>query len=271
MSHFSVAVITNKKPSKQTIAEILAPYNEGIEVPRYIRMTKEQIIASKRKRLEDYKESHAYKAFHADPEKYAREHAYNPGHVEYLKTGYDEECAKSDQEIYEDYIRYYEKEEISPDGGVYSTENPNAKWDWYEIGGRWNGSLPVGTRTVNTAKISNVNWGRMEVSEYLKANPEKEEEYAKRIHDCEIFTPEYFRKRYRSLEDFAMQEMSPQTYAVIVPNKNGEYEWHEAGKCRMFGISEATPEEQGVFAREYYDRFIEPNMDKYITIVDCHI
>lgn len=51
MSHFTVAVITAKK---EKLEEMLAPYDENLEVEPYIERTKEEIIKEARKRKEDY-------------------------------------------------------------------------------------------------------------------------------------------------------------------------------------------------------------------------
>ena len=51
MSHFTVAVITAKK---ENLEEMLAPYDENLEVEPYIKRTKKKIIEIARKRKEDY-------------------------------------------------------------------------------------------------------------------------------------------------------------------------------------------------------------------------
>lgn len=51
MSHFTVAVITARKES---LEEMLAPYDENLEVEPYVERTKEEIIKEARKRKEDY-------------------------------------------------------------------------------------------------------------------------------------------------------------------------------------------------------------------------
>jgi len=44
-------------------------------------------------------------------------------------------------EFVEEYLRGYSKD---PENGRYGYwENPNAKWDWYSVGGRWAGSLQL--------------------------------------------------------------------------------------------------------------------------------
>lgn len=51
MSHFTVAVITAKK---EKLEEMLAPYDENLEVEPYIEKTKKEIIEEARERKEDY-------------------------------------------------------------------------------------------------------------------------------------------------------------------------------------------------------------------------
>ncbi len=51
MSHFTVAVITAKK---EKLEEMLASYDENLEVEPYIEKTKKEIIKEAKKRKEDY-------------------------------------------------------------------------------------------------------------------------------------------------------------------------------------------------------------------------
>ena len=51
MSHFTVAVITAEK---EKLDEMLAPYDENLEVEPYVERTKKEIIEIARKRKEDY-------------------------------------------------------------------------------------------------------------------------------------------------------------------------------------------------------------------------
>ena len=65
MSHFAVAVFT--EPNGKTVDELLAPYDENIEMEPYIKYTKEEAIAAVRKEIEDYKNA-TYAEFIKDPE-----------------------------------------------------------------------------------------------------------------------------------------------------------------------------------------------------------
>lgn len=51
MSYFTVAVITAEK---EKLDEMLAPYDENLEVEPYVERTKKEIIEIARKRKEDY-------------------------------------------------------------------------------------------------------------------------------------------------------------------------------------------------------------------------
>lgn len=44
---------------------------------------------------------------------------------------------------FEEYCHEYHGLSPNKDGKYGYLENPNAKWDWYEIGGRWTGHFPV--------------------------------------------------------------------------------------------------------------------------------
>lgn len=48
---------------------------------------------------------------------------------------------RSDEELYQEAIEGYEEDDLDEDGNLLSTCNPNSKWDWYEVGGRWHGML----------------------------------------------------------------------------------------------------------------------------------
>lgn len=43
---------------------------------------------------------------------------------------------------YEKFVKCYYEEEIDCNGNVMCKRNPNAKWDYYEVGGRWSGFIP---------------------------------------------------------------------------------------------------------------------------------
>lgn len=102
MSHFTVLVIGDDYEGQ------LAPYDENIRVAPHRDYADEDALKRYRR---VYREEHAG----ADPTS-------------------DEELAAFMAEHWEETIRCDEK-------GIYrlSTYNPNSKWDWYVVGGRWAG------------------------------------------------------------------------------------------------------------------------------------
>ena len=62
---------------------------------------------------------------------------------------------------------YYEGLEVEPyeEDDQMITYNPNSKWDWYSIGGRWSGFLPLkeldsegNHLTANEALVEEIDW-----------------------------------------------------------------------------------------------------------------
>lgn len=121
---------------------VLEKFNENREVPRYVEKTKQQVIDEKRASMAWYKESGLYAEYHADPEGYAAG-TTNEKHLAYLRGSADEPGSflhyfnRTDDEIYADEVEYHEPHELGPNGELLSTYNPDSKWDWWSIGGRW--------------------------------------------------------------------------------------------------------------------------------------
>ena len=51
--------------------------------------------------------------------------------------------------------RFKDKSGCGATGKTISTYNPNSKWDWYVIGGRWNNSLPNKRNIIPMEKLGN--------------------------------------------------------------------------------------------------------------------
>lgn len=88
MSHFTVAVITAKK---EKLEEMLASYDENLEVEPYIGRTKEEIIKEARKRKEDYSKE----------QKEGKE--LSDWQLKYINAENDEELYKAEIDEYETY------------------------------------------------------------------------------------------------------------------------------------------------------------------------
>lgn len=295
MSHFAVIVIGDNIESQ------LEKFDENLETPRYVKFTKEQLIAEGRKEIEDYKNG-LYSEYLADPEKYTSE-CQNEAHINYITNEFPKKLEWTDEQVYQDQVENYEPEDIGKNGEVYSTRNPNSKWDWYEIGGRYAARLilkegvtketepnfswgwdvkakseALSENRVDSAKVGDLDWSKMHLCEetYNKAIRfwEMKVEGAEPITDKEKeelewdwYRDGYYEDRYGDKETYAKCVSSFTAWAVV---KDGE--WYEKGQMGWFGSSDETHDEAVDWDMNMYDRFIKDlDPETVITFVDCHI
>ena len=154
MSHFVVYVFTKE----DDVETLLAPYDEELVVAPYIKYTKEQAIAKHREEIEEYKNSPIYQNYLADPETY-KKNCRNEAHIRYL----EEFSRKSwtDEECYEETKKWFDADAIDEQGNLWSKYPPNAKWDWYTEGGRWNNCLVTKEgKNTNEDYVSEIDWDK---------------------------------------------------------------------------------------------------------------
>jgi hypothetical protein len=108
----------------------LNPYDEGLEVEPYVAYTKEEAIDEvKRRHAFDYEWAIKTLENKSTPER-QRKHAESI--VERgLFISYEDAWKVAQEWGYE----------IDEDGNLLSRYNPDSRWDWYSIGGRWSGFL----------------------------------------------------------------------------------------------------------------------------------
>ena len=139
MSHFCVYVFHDENT---TVDELLAPYDENIEFAPYVLYTKEQAIAKVRSEIEAFRNG-IYKEYLEDPVKYKENWGHNKNHIDYLENEFPKKLNWTDEECYEDIAKWRREDGmVAEDGSILSTYNPKAKWDWYQVGGRWRGDIP---------------------------------------------------------------------------------------------------------------------------------
>jgi len=228
---------------------------------------------------------------------YYRQHVYPEG-AEEVFVPYKERFA-----TIEEYVEDmgYEKDEETGKYGYW--ENPNRKWDWYQVGGRWAGLLKVKDeveelvapnfswgwdkdaaievakdRRVDTALVKEIDWSAIHQTEerYNKAirfwelkvegqEPQNKEEEEQLKWDW--YKVEYYTDRYKDKETYAKCESSFTTWAVL---KDGQ--WGEKGSMGWWAMSDESHDEAIDWELNFYDRFIKDlPEDTRITIVDCHI
>lgn len=65
----------------------------------------------------------------------------------------------TDDECYEDIKRSFDEDMVKSNGDLLSIYNPNSKWNWYTIGGRFNNYLKtLSGKTTNEDYVSKIDW-----------------------------------------------------------------------------------------------------------------
>ena len=182
----------------------------------------------------------------------------------------------SDSELQLEFMEFYEDDECDIDertGKRGYWQNPNAKWDWYKIGGRFMGKLRLkdGSRA-SWAKIRDIDTSRDEqryrgacsIWDYKLNGAKMPSDIS--FYDY-IIKPEFYTKRYGDKETFARFKSDFYFRAVVTPDR----EWHEMGEMLWWGISDEDRDNIVDWLDHYHERFIEPYMDCTLVVVDCHI
>lgn len=267
MSHYAVLVIYN---DGQNFDKLLAPYNENLEVEPYLKYTVDEAIA------------------------YIKEH-YVP-YNDYLKEYADRHLIDWFAENYGLLIKQ---------GGLYSTYNPNSKWDWYSIGGRFDGDLDLTDEGIEEAinypnnpqwfkdmpreeQVEHVKWVNTAPLKYIKwftpLSPIEKEELRRwweinidgdELKDGEekdeyfFWNPDWFRRRYKDADTYIKLKEMVTFFAVLTPDGK----WHAPSNMGWWACTDGEPEDELQWDLEFYDRFIKPNLDSDLicTVVDCHI
>lgn len=143
MSHFTVLVIGND-PEKQ-----LAPFSERIDVPEYLAEKVEQeeidrFLKYYRTKSDDLSGYYATKNKSLD---------------------FDAIYSIHGEDWNDRAWKYDNKGQL----GRYSTYNPESRWDWYVLGGRWDGELKTEHGELNQAKKTDIlNWDELKPFSILK-------------------------------------------------------------------------------------------------------
>lgn len=177
---------------------------------------------------------------------------------------------------YEDFLTDYYEVPFDAEMQDYGYwENPNSKWDWWQIGGRWEDSLKLksGERT-DYARLKDIDFTPdSNAAEHYRKLWRSIltgvcEDGIEKYHFFGYPNAETLVKTYGTEEEFVRINTAFSTFAVIT--KDGE--WIEKGQMGWWGCSSETPEEGYIWDREYKSRFIDDtDPNTYLVIVDCHI
>lgn len=229
MSHFSVLVLHAKDDSFE---DLLAPFDENLEVKPYLYIPHEKAV-------EEMKQGLA---------------TLNPEIQEKYKAMSETDC-----------LRSYFGGTIDEEGNIWSTYNPQSRWDWYSVGGRW-GKHPIPLKDGSSAvecPVSEIDFG-VDQEEYDNAIKRWSE--LTETDENGLLKSEYFKIRYKDAETFARLQSQFSTHAIVTPDGK----WTEKGKMGWFAYCSATPEEEREWD-ENYEALVSEYKDYVATFVDCHI
>ena len=237
MSHFTVAVICH---DLDDVDILLEPFNEQTENIAYLEFnpaseSDEEMIAT-------YKEQ--------------------------LNAG-------KNYDSYEDFLLGYYGYHIDPKVGRPGyNSNPNAAWDWWQIGGRWSNMLKTKSNgRGNMAPIKDIDF-TPDPDEYNRAIRFWEvvvEGQPLRDHESQddffsFYNAQYYIDQFGTKEKYAEDCAGFSTWAFLTP----EGEWVEKGAMGWWGMNDATNNSRDAY-KEAFKKALETYSDCWIVIVDCHI
>lgn len=283
MSHYKVAVITNGK----SINDMLAPYYTNLKMPRHILYTKKQAIEQERIHTNILKNNFLeYEKVRKnmpkditkeeDIIKYMNEHFINNYMYDYNRDKTLEDFNKTDEELYGNFIKDYDKEAIDEDGNIYVAFNEHGKWDWYSEGGYYDKYLNLKDGSMcNSAPIKDIKFYNKEKEKdyekfwdlYVIKGIENLTDEEKREIETTHLTKEYYLQRYETKEQYVKEQCTYIADAII--DSNGI--WHEPEETGYLGSLLSTAEYERLWSEQILEIINAEDKNNILTIVDCHI
>jgi hypothetical protein len=234
MSHFLVGVIIPKDTAsvRAKVEELLEPYDENTEVEEYDRDCYcIGNIASMEARKQTEEKLGTFQTFRDTYNALPKDQ--QPKWKDHIKPFVD-----LHEKLTKEHSQYQKPDKNCPDchgtGKEKSHYNPDSKWDWWRIGGRWDGI------------ISNI--GKYRESEDNGFNFDPYHEDVKN-NSCLV----------RELKANHLP------FAIITPDG----EWHEKGQMGWWGVTH-NEKEDDKWNKELFESLKEYK-DDLIVGVDCHI
>lgn len=176
----------------------------------------------------------------------------------------------------------YDVDPITGERGYWF--NPDARWDWYEVGGRWKDELRLlpgrvgeyGERSrcdcalVNDCDFRVDNAARQKALRFwevaVEGKPLEDGESGEDFQTC--YQPQYYIDQYGTKDNYARYQSVFKPYAFVT----ADGEWCETGHMGWFGCDDATAESRERYSREFEEYLKVAKAERlYVTMVDCHI
>ena len=217
MSHYFVGVIvpTSTENIELFIQEKMKPYDESLECNQHVEKTASDITKEK---YECEKQKNDLDA--SLWEEY--------GNINFVDMSNDE------------FAKFWYEKELDKNGNLLSKYNENTKYDWYIIGGGWEGLIKGKIERNETGGlVSTITKNINTIDNYLKLLNELNED---------------------------KQRTNVPPYAILTPDS----QWFEKGKMGMFG-SASDEKEDNVWTEEVIKVLKKYKKDYSIVGIDCHI
>jgi hypothetical protein len=286
MSHFLVTVLLPKQPISRDNAEamagvLLAPYDEDLEVKEYDRRC---YCVGEKARREARGKVDTQARFQAIHEKYERlgVSLWEDRGTKEQREAYDDELdsaqADMEQEEHALVAAHPDCDKADPDctechgGGTFrSTRNPKARWDWFQVGGRWTGTFTGydpekdGSNTETCFLCRGTGLRDDAIGTQMRL-----EDPGYKCNGCQgtgkaVKWPTGWRKYDGDVMPVSMLPGDFVPYALVTPDG----EWHERATMGWWGCSSGImrPEEW----RKRAGGLLAANRECWAVAVDCHI
>lgn len=282
MSHFSLLVISK---SPEMIDDMLVPFNEQTEDEKYIEfndLTEEYLEEYNTKSCEMVKLENGSlvspydERFQESDGEFSKKTVI-PEHLKRVKVPFNARYSS-----FEEFCHEYHGSDLDEKTGKYGYwRNPNAKWDWYEVGGRWANSFmmktPKGSVRCDQCMIKDLDYEgilRKQTEEYTKYYNEALAFLSKKGDDDPESKHVEFRfgvdPRNISLEDYISNCVDPNNVISSFAIMTEDGKWYERGSMGWWGM--VTDEKDSKEWENHLKELLSsiPD-DRWITMVDCHI
>lgn len=226
MSHFSVLVVTPEYPTEAVLEKILLPYHEYecTGIEQYLQFV--------------------------------------PADMDELNKEFAERDDKS--ETFEQWIDGWSGDKQNDQGIWGRWTNPDKKWDWWTVGGRYSNRLVVGNHPNDIAQKSACNWDAMALQRQARRIAGWTEASNNADFNDERKRHEFFYGIPADADRDTYVNTDPGFQCFALLNSDG---WHEKSKMHWFAIHDENPEWPAEF-RRLFDSIPD---DHYLAVVDCHI
>ena len=233
--HFPIAVITKDLPNDEIMTEILAPYDENLEMEPYVCASYEEVKKAMMDALDYFGED-------ADELREAIEKD-DIGTIRYMNLKHEDVC--------------WEYSDINKNGEGMSTRNPKSKWDYWHVYS--NEFEFLGIRQFSQLKdIPRIK--PTDTEDDIRAKvPDMVSRYHEQLTFDEGFRKGYGSQHYPTVLDYICYRLPD---AVVTP----EGKWDDYSD----GLHKTLDSRRKICIR-FYEMLDSFPQDYYLTFVDCHI